>query len=77
MQEAGKVLEERRSCYEKEWPKKQEQWLILNREMPEYDRLAEEAKNLKQLRRRLQECTEAAANTEKKENEIKRLREHW
>ena len=47
----------------------------LNREMPEYDSLAEEAKNLKQLRRRLQECTEAAANTEKKENEIKRLRE--
>lgn len=75
VQEAGKVLEERRSGYEKEWPKRQEQWLILNREMPEYDRLAEEAKSLKQLRGRLQECTEAALNTEKKENEIKQLRE--
>lgn len=54
---------------------KQEQWLILSREMPEYDRLAEEDKKLKQLRERLRECEAAAANTEKKENEIRQLRE--
>lgn len=75
MEESGKILEERRSLYESEWPKKQEQWLILSREMPEYDRLAEEDKKLKQLRERLRECGAAAANTEKKENEIRQLRE--
>ena len=75
MEEAGKTLEERRSRHESEWPKMQEQRLILNREMPEYDRLAEEDKKLKQLRERLRECVEAASDTEKKENEIKRLRE--
>lgn len=75
MEESGKILEERRSLYESEWPKKQEQWLILSQEMPEYDRLAEEDKKLKQLRERLRECGAAAANTEKKENEIRQLRE--
>ncbi|WP_418747163.1 AAA family ATPase [Frisingicoccus sp.] len=75
MEESGKILEERRSLYESEWPKKQEQWLILSREMPEYDRLAEEDKKLKQLRERLRECGAAAANTEKKEKEIRQLRE--
>ena len=75
MEEAGKILEERRSLYESEWPKKQEQWLILSREMPEYDRLAEEDKKLKQLRERLRECGAAAANTEKEEKEIRQLRE--
>ena len=75
VKEAGAILEEMRSRYEGEWPKKQEQWLILNREMPEYDKLAQEENALVQLGKTLENCTGAAERTVKKETETKQLRE--
>lgn len=75
VKEAGAILEEVRSRYEREWPKKQEQQLLLNREMPEYDKLAQEENALAQLGKTLENCTGAAERTVKKETETKQLRE--
>ena len=72
---AGAILKEVRSQYEREWPKKQEQWLILNREMPEYDKLSQEERALVRLGKTLESCTVAAERTAKKETETKQLRE--
>ncbi len=74
VQTAGTALEAVRSRYEQEGPKKQEQWLILNREMPEYDKLAQEEEALKQLEKMLQNRTMEKERTEKKEAGIKQLR---
>lgn len=74
VQTAGAALEAVRSRYEREWPKKQEQWLILKQEMPEYDKLAQEQEALKQLEKKLGNCTMEKERTEKKEAEIKQLR---
>ncbi len=70
---AGEALEKVRFRYEREWPEKQEQWLILKREMPAYDKLAQEEAALKRLEKMLQACIAEAARTEKKETEAKRL----
>lgn len=72
---AGAILKEVRSQYEREWPKKQDQWLILNREMPEYDKLSQEERALVRLGKTLESCTVAAERTAKKETETKQLRE--
>lgn len=72
---AGQVLEAVRARYDTEWPKKQEQQLILNREMPEYDRLDQEEAALKQLAQMLQNSVAAAKRAEEKEAETKKLRE--
>lgn len=72
---AGAILKEVRSQYEREWPKKQEQWLILNREMPEYDKLSQEERALVRLGKTLESCTVAAERTAKIETETKQLRE--
>ena len=72
---AGQVLEAVRARYDTEWPKKQEQQLILNREMPEYDKLDQEEAALKQLTQMLQNSVAAAKRAEEKEAETKKLRE--
>lgn len=73
VKEAGQALAEIRSRYENEWPKRQEQCLILEREMPEYEKLEREEAALKQLGKQLRECTLAAERTEKKETENKKI----